>query len=213
MSRITLTIDNGPHPKVTPQVLQVLADKGVKAYFFVVGRQAERFPALLDDTVAAGHVIGNHTWSHQTPFGENTDLDAVDKEVIRTREILKDYMTSPPLFRPFGGGGRLDACLFSPALIDHLCTEGYTCVLWNNVPRDWEDMDGWVETALTTAAEQPESVLVVHDILPGNAARVAQFIDEARAAGHTFVDEIASECLPIVGGEVRQDLAAWTTAV
>jgi len=213
MSKITLTIDNGPHKRETQRVLAVLADKQVHAHFFVVGKQACQPGGLevLDDVKAAGHVIGNHTWSHEIPFGENGSTDAVAEEVVRTSELLAPYLGSPKLFRPFGGGGRLDPCLFSPALINHLCAEEYTCALWNNVPRDWENLDGWVDTALENIPPDGWSVVVVHDYLEGNAKSVGAFIDAARSAGHEFVEEIAPECLPIVAGKVVQDLTPWTT--
>lgn len=213
MARITLTIDNGPHPDVTPEVLEVLDDAQVTACFFVVGRQAAKPGgiALLDRIRAAGHIIGNHTWSHETPFGDNRNPDAVAEEVVRTQDFLSGYVSDPPLFRPFGVGGRLDRCLFSPALIDHLVAQRYTCVLWNSVPRDWEDPGGWVDTALSQVAEHEWGVVVVHDYLRGNAPRIADFIERARSVGHEFVSEIAPECTPIVAGVLRADLSDYTT--
>jgi peptidoglycan/xylan/chitin deacetylase (PgdA/CDA1 family) len=213
MARITLTIDNGPHPTETPDVLSVLAEREVPAYFFIVGAAAAKPGGLdiLDQIAAGGHVIGNHTWSHRIPFGDNPDPNAVAEEVERTADLLKPWTADPPLFRPFGGGGRLDPCLFSPALIDHLVTNGYTCALWNNVPRDWEDPDGWVNTALTTAGSQAWSVVVVHDYLVGAAPGVSQFIDRARKLGHEFTGELAETCTPIVAGAVKADLAPLTT--
>ena len=211
MSKITLTIDNGPHAEETPRVLAVLSDRQVSAHFFVVGKQASRNLALLDDIKSAGHIVGNHTWSHRIPFGDNKSTTAVAEEVVRTTELLAPYLGTPKMFRPFGGGGRLDPCLFSPALITHLCEQEYTCALWNNVPRDWENLSGWVDTALANIEPDVWNVLVVHDYLIGNAGYIGVFIDAARAAGHEFVDDISADCLPIVQGEVVQDLAPWTT--
>ena len=215
MANITLTIDNGPHREVTPQVLDALQQAEVTAHFFVVGKHAASAGGidLLDRIRSEGHIVGNHTWSHETPFGDNPNPNAVADEVIRTGEFLEGYLSDPPLFRPFGGGGRLDPCLFSQALIDHLVTDRYTCVLWNSVPRDWEDPDGWVDTALAQVAAQPWSVVVVHDYLRGNASRIATFIERARGQGHEFVADIAPECLPIVGGKVRGDLSKYTSQV
>jgi peptidoglycan/xylan/chitin deacetylase (PgdA/CDA1 family) len=213
MANITLTIDNGPHRHETRRVLSVLADRQVHAHFFVVGSQASKPGGLdiLDDIKSDGHVVGNHTWSHQIPFGDNISEDAVQEEVARTSALLAPYLSAAKKFRPFGGGGRLDPCLFSPALITHLCEEEYTCVLWNNVPRDWENLEGWVATALANIQLETWSVVVVHDYIEGNAKYIGAFIDAARAAGHEFVDEISPQCLPIVDGVVVQDLAPWTT--
>lgn len=212
MGRISLTIDNGPHAEVTPEVLQVLADKEVPATFFLIGAHVARPGGLelVERIVAGGHAVGNHTWSHTVQFGENPTPTSIYDEVERTAELLASYAESPPLFRPTGGGGRLDSNLFSEELIEHLCREGYTCALWNVVPRDWEDLSGWGGRALAELVARDWSVVVVHDVLRGNAEQISAFIDRARAQGHEFVREFAPECLPIVAGRVTQDLAPLT---
>lgn len=212
MGKISLTIDNGPHPTVTPEVLEVLAEKAVTATFFLIGQEAARPGGLelVERITRAGHPIGNHTWSHEVQFGLNPPATAIADEVARTEELLAPYAGKPPLFRPAGGGGRLDSSLFSTELIKHLCREGYTCALWNVVPRDWENPRGWVDRALAEADALTWSVVVVHDVIAGNAEQVATFIDRARNAGHEFVADIAPECLPIVGGKITTDLAPLT---
>lgn len=214
MGKISLTIDNGPDPVVTPEVLGVLAARSVTATFFLIGERVAEpgGTALVERIAGAGHRIGNHSWSHDIRFGATPSAAAVREEVVRTATLLGPWMSVPPLFRPPGGGGRLDEWLLSPALISHLSGEGYTCVLWNVVPRDWEDLDGWVQRALDDVALRDWSVVVVHDTLPGNAARIASFIDRARAAGHQFVAELSPDCLPIVAGTVMHDLSPLTTA-
>ncbi len=57
-------------------------------------------------------------------------------------------------FRPFGGGGNLDRRLMSQPVVDYLVRGRYTCVLWNSIPRDWDDPDGWVERALCRIARR-----------------------------------------------------------
>lgn len=59
-----LTFDDGPYPETTPHLLEILQEEGVKATFFVLGRQAERYPELLKDEYVQGHGIGNHSYSH-----------------------------------------------------------------------------------------------------------------------------------------------------
>ncbi|NIP13497.1 MAG: polysaccharide deacetylase family protein [Pseudomonadales bacterium] len=212
MGKISLTIDNGPHPTVTTEVLDVLAERAVTATFFLIGQEAARPGGieLMEAIAAAGHPIGNHTWSHAVQFGLNPPETAIADEVARTQTLIAPYASQPPLFRPAGGGGRLDSSLFSTPLIEHLCREGYTCALWNVVPRDWEDPRGWVERALQEVAAPDWSVVVVHDVIEGNAEQIAAFIDRARNAGHEFVADIAPECLPIVGGTLTADLTALT---
>ncbi|MHB8125975.1 MAG: polysaccharide deacetylase family protein [Desulfitobacteriaceae bacterium] len=59
-----ITIDDGPYPETTPKILKILKEEGIKATFFVVGRQIETYPQLLKDEYEQGHAIGNHTYSH-----------------------------------------------------------------------------------------------------------------------------------------------------
>ncbi|MDP6377360.1 MAG: polysaccharide deacetylase family protein [Pseudomonadales bacterium] len=90
MGRITLTIDNGPDPHETPLILDMLHHRQIPAHFFVVGMQAAHPDglALLERITDEGHVVGNHTWSHRTPFGENVYPSAVSEEVQRTADLL-----------------------------------------------------------------------------------------------------------------------------
>jgi peptidoglycan/xylan/chitin deacetylase (PgdA/CDA1 family) len=212
LGKISLTIDNGPHPTVTPGVLDVLADRQVTATFFLIGAEAARPGGmeLVERINGAGHPIGNHTWSHTIQFGLSPAATAIADEVARTETLIAPYASRPPLFRPAGGGGRLDSSLLSTELIEYLCRERYTCALWNVVPRDWEDPQGWVPRALREVAALDWSVVVVHDVIEGNARQIAAFIDQARDDGHEFVADIAPECLPIVGGTIRADLTSLT---
>ena len=73
---VALTFDDGPSETFTPQVLDILARYNVKATFFLVGREAEASPALVQRMVAEGHVVGNHTWDH-------VDLTSLDEEGFR----------------------------------------------------------------------------------------------------------------------------------
>ncbi len=212
MGKVSLTIDNGPHGQFTPEVLQVLARRSVPATFFVLGEQMAKTggAALVERMLGEGHVVGNHTWTHKVEFGCEPGGTAIEDEVERTAELLARHVSRPRLFRPVGGGGRLDTNLFSRELIDYLCAHGYTCALWNQVPRDWEDVSGWVDRALSALASYSWNVVVVHDVIRGNAEQIAAFIDGARARGHEFVPDIAPECLPIVDGRVTRDLTGLT---
>jgi len=101
-----LTFDDGPNPAMTPRVLEVLADKKVRATFFVIGRQAQRYPDLLRRIVSEGHALGNHTFSHdldrtspgwvyRSPQAYVDELEACDK-VIAAATGLHPAATRPP---------------------------------------------------------------------------------------------------------------------
>lgn len=66
--KVTLTFDDGPDPVATPLVLDILAENGVAAYFFVIGEKAEKYPGLIRRMVSEGHHAGNHTYTHSVLF-------------------------------------------------------------------------------------------------------------------------------------------------
>jgi peptidoglycan/xylan/chitin deacetylase (PgdA/CDA1 family) len=86
--RVWLTFDDGPHPEITPRVLDLLASEGVPATFFVVGQEALQRPELLRRMVHEGHSVAGHSWSHV----ERSHLDAVGlwRDIARTRAAILD---------------------------------------------------------------------------------------------------------------------------
>lgn len=222
MALITLTFDNGPDPAVTPAVLALLSSAGIRAHFFVLGKHLTDAPGrwLVKRILAAGHLIGNHSFSHTTPLGEDLDgadgADAVERELEQTRRLLEPHLHDddlPRRFRPFGGGGVLGRHLLSPAAVRWLVAHRHSCVLWNCVPGDWRDQHGWVEVALAEIAALPHAVVVLHDVDNACLRGLPRFLEAAAAAGHTFVDTFPDDCLPIVGGEIVSDLADLSSLV
>ena len=211
---VTLSFDNGPEPEVTPGVMEVLAAEGIKASFFVLGHKLA-MPgrrALVERAHAEGHWIANHTFSHSTPLGLSADPGVADAEIARTEALIGDLAHPDRLFRPFGGGGRLGPHLMSPAVRDHLQAGGYTCVLWNAIPRDWAEPDAWVETALAQCAARPWTLLVIHDLPTGAIAHLPRFVAAVRAAGGRFRQDFPPDCLPIVRGTAAMPLEPYVMA-
>lgn len=213
MTCVTLSFDNGPDPQVTPFVLDTLAERGVLSTFFVVGQRAAQpgGMALVERAHAAGHWIGNHTWTHSVPLGRRTEPDNADAEIGRTQRLLAPLAQHPPLFRPFGGGGILSQDLLSEAALRLLCDGGFTCVLWNAIPRDWADPDGWVETALAQVVAQPWSLVVLHDLPTGAMRHLPAFLDTLAARGTEIRQDFPPDCLPIVGGTVVRPIEGYVT--
>lgn len=81
-----LTFDDGPHPDHTPALLDLLAEHGAKASFFLVGREVERHDALARRIASEGHTLGNHSYSH--PRFEALTLDEQLAEIERTQRLL-----------------------------------------------------------------------------------------------------------------------------
>ena len=159
--RIALTFDDGPHPRYTPQILDILKKYGVKATFFAVGENAETYPALMERMVAEGHEIGNHTYNHyHTPKMDNQtlrqDILACDEALVRLtgKEVR--------LFRPPEGVCNDEICA--------VCEEkGYTIVMWSIDTRDWahtppQDMIENVKKHATDGA-----IILMHDFIGKNS--------------------------------------------
>jgi peptidoglycan-N-acetylglucosamine deacetylase len=213
VAEVTLTFDNGPDPEATPQVLDVLAARDLRATFFLIGRKlaAPNARPLAERARAEGHWIGNHTWSHATPLGRMPGPNVAADEVARTEREIGGLAGAPKLFRPYGGGGLLDRGLLKRSVVDHLVAERYSCVLWSAVPRDWSDPDGWVERALAQCAARAQGILVLHDIASGAMRHLGRFLDEAQAAGLRFRQDFPPDLVPIRDGVPAPGLEAYVS--
>ena len=211
---VTLTFDNGPEPAVTPRVLDELSRADIKATFFVLGSKLadpER-RAIAKRAHAEGHWIGNHTWSHREPLGNVNDPARVVAEIIDTEAAINELAHPDHLFRPFGGGGAIGQHLLSAAAVELLRKERMTCVLWNAVPRDWEDPRGWGETAIAQCLSQPWTLLVLHDLPTGAMGRLRIFIDRVLDHGGRFRQDFPPQCVPLRRGEVLAPLESYVAA-
>jgi peptidoglycan/xylan/chitin deacetylase (PgdA/CDA1 family) len=145
------------------------------------------------------------------PLGDDHAPDAVEREISATERILGALAQNPKLFRPFGGGGKIGPHLLSPAAVEHLVANHYTCVLWNCVPEDWIDQDAWVDRALADATTRDETLVVMHDILPRAMSHLDRFIGALLDAGHRITDAFPTECVPIEGGEIVRDISGFVS--
>ena len=206
--RLALSFDNGPDPHVTPRVLTALAKRGLKATFFPVGNKLVKQGALavLDQIVAGGHVIGNHTYSHPRPFGMLT-AEAAIEEIMRTEVLLGGRQSADRLFRPSAGGGELKRGVLNRGVANFLISEGFSLVLWNLVVEDWSRPDGsWTKIALGALAEQKWANLVLHDIPNGGMAFLEEFLDTVLASGVEITPDFPPETVPIFRGKIRKSI-------
>lgn len=202
--RVTLTFDNGPTPGVTERVLDALAERDVHATFFVVGRDLQRPGAreLARRAVAEGHWIGNHTMTHELQFGEAADPDRPRREIVEAQGVIGDLATPDRLFRPYGGGGLIGPKLLTAGAVQTLTQGAYTCVLWNCVPRDWEQPDAWVQTCLDQIERRRWSLVVLHDTDTGAMRRLPALLDELAARGTQLRQDFPADCVPIRRGQL-----------
>lgn len=98
--RVLLTFDDGPHPKYTPQILHILDRYQIKAIFFVIGENAEKYPELLKEIYQRGHIIGNHSYSHDSLFDVFTTKKMIADVEQANLVINKLLGFNPAFFRP-----------------------------------------------------------------------------------------------------------------
>ncbi len=126
---LALTYDDGPNPAVTPYLLELLASRGVRATFFLIGKFVRQQPALARGIAQAGHLVGNHTMTH--PRLAFQSRARIREELLDTNSLLEDVLGSPVrYFRPPHGARR-------PYVIDAARELGLSTVQWNVTGFDW----------------------------------------------------------------------------
>src|SRR5260221_64141 len=166
MKKVTLTFDNGPTPGVTEAILAILAERGIKTTFFVLGSHLCNPVGadLLDKIVAHEHWVGNHSFTHSVAFGDSAESGYAIHEIGDTQALIAARGISERLFRPFGNFGLLGPHLLSEEALAYLMEHRFTCIVWTSVPHDWDDPAHWVERCLSDVAKQDWTVVVLHDI-------------------------------------------------
>jgi peptidoglycan/xylan/chitin deacetylase (PgdA/CDA1 family) len=211
MTVITLTFDNGPEPEVTPQVLDTLRRHEIRSTFFVVGEKLQQRRNLAQRAHAAGHWIGNHTFTHRVPLGMIIEAGATVAEIERTEGLIGDLAHARRLFRPFGGGGLLDRRLLNREALNYLQQNAYTCVLWNVIVHDWSHPEGWVERALELSFARPHALVVLHDLPTGAMRDLDRFIAAAKDRGAVFAQDFPSDCVPIECGKLTASIEPYVS--
>jgi peptidoglycan/xylan/chitin deacetylase (PgdA/CDA1 family) len=152
---VYLTFDDGPDPRSTPQILDLLAQAQMHATFFAIGEFAQREPALLRSVAAAGHAVGNHTFSHRHPWLMRAR--AARAQVRDGAKALSDVLGREPfLYRPPHGRAR-------PCMTDEAHLRGERVVMWDRSAIDW----GWLGTAPRIAERlarvRAGDIVLMHD--------------------------------------------------
>jgi peptidoglycan-N-acetylglucosamine deacetylase len=183
MKRVTLSFDNGPTPRVTEGVLDILSRAGIRATFFVIGRKLEdpAAAALMREAHAAGHWIGNHTLTHSIALGDRPDADCAAIEIGETQKRIGALAHPDRLFRPYGKSGLVGPHLFSQAAKAYLLEQCYCTLLWNSVPGDWRDADGWVDRCIADVKARDWTAIVLHDIADACLARLPELLEKLAA--------------------------------
>lgn len=160
---VYLTYDDGPDPRLTPHLLDALAVYGMRATFFVVGRQIAGSGHLLNRMVNEGHMIGNHSWSHVNM--QNLSLDQILTEIDHANDAIASHVGfTPPIFRPPYGALPPGA---SKAITQ---ARGMSTVLWTLDTNDWRDPGADEVARRVVTMTRPGSVVLMHDVHAGTVA-------------------------------------------
>ncbi|RZU53165.1 peptidoglycan/xylan/chitin deacetylase (PgdA/CDA1 family) [Krasilnikovia cinnamomea] len=179
---IALTFDDGPHPRYTPQVLNLLRKYHVKATFCIVGDNAARYPALVRRIRAEGHRLCNHTRNHANMT--RLSNSAARKQITTAqRQIRAAAGVSPTVFRfPYGASNARVRAVVRDC--------GLRNLRWTVDTKDWERPAARTITARVLRGARPGAVVLMHDG-GGNRSRTVASLDstirQLKHKGYTFV--------------------------
>jgi peptidoglycan/xylan/chitin deacetylase (PgdA/CDA1 family) len=181
---VALTFDDGPHPRGTPAVLELLREAGAGATFFLAGEQVERRPALVAEIVAAGHRVELHCHRHRNQLRLTPGSLLDDAE--RARAVIEEAGGQAVAdYRPPYG-------IFSASGLRAVRRRGWRPVLWSRWGRDWDaDATPASIARRSTAAARDGDVILLHDAdyysAPGSWARTVAalpaILEELEARG------------------------------
>jgi len=153
---VCLTFDDGPNPESTPAIHQLLEKAGVKATFFMLGKNIEKYPEIAATTVELGHEAGEHSYEHTHPWTSGPIRSL--KDIVRGGRVVARYRSSnePVLFRPTYGKLNLITLLYTLVLRKRL-------VFWNVNPRDYEQDSHEMVIKYVKERLAPGTVILLHD--------------------------------------------------
>ncbi len=183
---IALTLDDGPHPKYTPEILDILAENQVKATFSVIGLQVTEYPAIVQRVVDAGHQISNHTVTHPlAPPLSKLSTRKMQEEIVGCYQRIAQVTGSAPRFFRSPGG------YWSPGVLETAWSHGMTCLNWAVDPRDWDQPRSSIaHITRTLEAATAGDILLSHDgggVRTRTAEALKAAIPALKAKGYVFV--------------------------
>jgi len=189
---IAITFDDGPHPVLTPKLLDMLKARGIKATFFLIGENAAEYPDIVKRIAAEGHELGNHSWSH--PQLTKLSPDALRDQIAKTADAINAAAGHPPtVMRPPYGAT-------TPYITQWMYKEfGTKVIMWSVDPLDWKIRQaGHVESVIVSQT-RPGSIILAHDIHASTVAAMPETLDKLKAKGFQFltVSELMAKDKPL----------------
>jgi len=152
---VALTFDDGPSPEWTPKILDELKKADVKATFFMLGKNVERYPEIAKRVAAEGHEIENHTYGHRVLLYYK--MNELEKEIRDTEKVIKDVTgQSTKYFRPPKAWVTGD----EKRKIKEM---GYGIVLWTLNSKDWVSFHDKQITQYILYRIRPGDIILFHD--------------------------------------------------
>ena len=175
-----MTFDDGPHPVLTPRLLDMLKASGIRATFFLIGQNAAEYPDIVRRIAAEGHEIGNHTWNH--PQLTKLSPGALREEISRTSSTIAEIIGKPlVVMRP--PYGATSACINRWMNREF----GMKVILWSVDPLDWKYRNSARVESQILAGAQPGAIILSHDIHATTVAAMPNVFDSLLAKGYKFV--------------------------
>ena len=173
---VALTFDDGPNPATTNQALDILYKYGIKATFFILGKNISGNEEILKRMKVDGHVIGNHSWNH--PVLSKLSLDEAKKQITDTEDaLIKVLGSSSKLMRPPYG-----------AITDDIRNSlDLSFIMWDVDSLDWKSKN---EAAILTEIQHQVrngSIILMHDIHAATINALPKIIDYLKEQGYDFV--------------------------
>ena len=177
---IALTFDDGPGKTTTPRLLDMLAKRGIKVTFFILGESAQENPEILKREVAEGHEIGNHSWSHPN-LGKMSD-EAVRGQLQRTQDLVFQLTgIKPRVMRPPYGSFTEHQRKWAHEQF------GFPIALWEVDPLDWKKPGASVIAHRILSETRPGYIILAHDIHAQTIDAMEEVLDGLLAKGFKFV--------------------------
>jgi len=189
---VVLTFDDGPWPTSTPRVLDALKRECVRATFFLLGRNATSFAALVRRESAEGHTVAHHTYAH--PLLNRMRMAAAEAEIDRGIAAVQTALTGHSSGVPTTPFFRFPGFASSPALLDRLAARRITVFgadLWAS---DWNRMQGDQELRLVLRRLEARGrgIILFHDTKMQTAAMLPAFLRELKRRGYRIVHVVAA---------------------
>jgi peptidoglycan/xylan/chitin deacetylase (PgdA/CDA1 family) len=182
---VVLTFDDGPLPKYSNQVLQILADECIKATFFTVGSQAKANPEGVRKLVAAGHTVGTHSMHHPLTF-DRMGIEKAAAEVNDGIEWTSAAMTDPSKLAPFF---RIPGLMRAAGVENYLISRGIQVWSADFPADDWRHVSSERvhQLAIQRLEAKGKGILLLHDIQARTVAALPKIIRDLKARGYRIV--------------------------